>query len=89
MAEDVEQHRGAVPELSYGARVVVTVLVLVLPAACLALALTSPPGGEPAWLLIAAVNLVVPAVMLPLVWRRSRRTHPAEPSTKTDALAPR
>ena len=45
----------------------------ILPLACLALALTSAPGSETAWLLIAVVNLVLPAVMLPLVWRGAWR----------------
>lgn len=89
MQETGEGHRGAAPELSQRARIVVTVLVLVLPLACLALALTSPQGREPAWLLIAGANLVVPAVMLPLVWRRPRRAVVAEPSDRADALVTR
>ena len=89
MQETGEGHRGAAPELSQRARVVVTVLVLILPLACLALALTSPRGRESAWLLIAGANLVVPAVMLPLVWRRPRRPAVAEPSDHADVLVTR
>jgi uncharacterized membrane protein len=87
MQETGEGHRGAAPELSHRARVVVTALVLVLPLACLALALTSPHGQESAWLVIAGANLVVPAVMLPLIWRRPRQAAAIEPSDRVDALA--
>jgi uncharacterized membrane protein len=87
MQETGEGHRGAAPELSHRARIVVTALVLVLPLACLALALTSPRGQESAWLVIAGANLVVPAVMLPLVWRRPRRTAVVEQSDRAEALA--
>jgi uncharacterized membrane protein len=64
-------------------------LVLVLPLACLALALTSPRGRETAWLLIAAANLVVPAVMLPVVWRRPRPAPAEQTAELHDALASR
>ncbi len=71
MVED--GHRPAASEFTPRGRIVITVLLLVLPLACLALALTSAPGSETAWLLIAVVNLVLPAVMLPLVWRGAWR----------------
>ncbi|MFC6238103.1 hypothetical protein [Longivirga aurantiaca] len=66
-------HRPAASEFTPRGRIVITVLLLVLPLACLALALTSAPGSETAWLLIAVANLVLPAVMLPLVWRGAWR----------------
>lgn len=68
------EHREFTPR----GRVVITVLLLVLPIACLALALTSPPGSESAWLVIAAANLVLPAVILPPVWRGALRGRAAE-----------
>lgn len=71
MVED--GHRPTASEFTPRGRIVITVLLLVLPLACLALALTSAPGSETAWLLIAVVNLVLPAVMLPLVWRGAWR----------------
>ena len=74
MHQSREPHRGSAIELTLGGRVAITVLMLVLPAACVVLALTSEPGSESAWLVIAAVNLVLPLVMLPLVWRSGRRT---------------
>ncbi len=87
MQETGEGHRSAAPELSHRARVVVTALVLILPLVCIALALTSRQGQESAWLVIAGANLVVPAVMLPLVWRRPRRVTAIEPADRVDALA--
>ena len=74
MHETGEPQRGSAIELTRGGRVAITVLMLVLPAACLVLALTSDPASRSAWLVIAAVNLVLPLVMLPLVWRSDRRT---------------
>jgi len=77
------EHRDVTPR----GRVAITVLLLVLPVACLALALTSPPGSETAWLVIAAANLVLPAVILPLVWRGALAEKAAE--RRSDAVAAR
>lgn len=80
MHETGETHRASALELTRGGRAAITALMLVLPAACLALALTSDPGSRSAWLVLAAVNLVLPLVMLPIVWRSGRRTD--EPSLR-------
>ena len=77
MQESRDGHRPSVPEFTPRGRIVITGLLLVLPVVCLVLALTSPPGSETAWLLIAVANLVLPAVMLPLVWRGAWRERPA------------
>lgn len=70
MHETREAQRAA--DLAPRGRVAITLLLLVLPLACLALALTSRSGSETAWLVIAGANLVLPAVILPRVWRGAR-----------------
>lgn len=54
---------------STAGRITITVLLLVLPASCVLLGVTAPDAG--AWYAIAALNLVLPAVILPVVWRRA------------------
>jgi Na+/proline symporter len=51
-------------------RVVRTVLLLVVPLACFALAFTAPDGPDPVWLGFGALNLVLPALLIAWVWRR-------------------
>lgn len=58
---------------STAGRITISVLLLVLPVSCLLLGLTAPDAG--AWYVIAAVNLVIPAVILPVVWRRPEAAH--------------
>jgi uncharacterized membrane protein len=69
--------------LSRGARVTVTVLLLVMPVSCVLLAVTAPAGVASGWWLFAALNAVLPAVILPFVWRRS----PALPEHVTGPAA--
>lgn len=64
-------------------RITITVLLLVLPVACLLLALTEGNGWGSAWYLIAALNLVLPAVILPVVWRE-----PRDPAASEDTPTP-
>jgi len=68
---------------STAGRITITVLLLVLPACCLLLGLTAADGG--AWYAIAALNLVLPAVILPVVWRRNEA--PAQADRSSDAAS--
>jgi Na+-driven multidrug efflux pump len=55
---------------STAGRISATVLLLVLPLACFALAFTAPDGPDLFWLGLGVVNLVLPALLLTWVWRR-------------------
>jgi uncharacterized membrane protein len=70
--------------LSRGARITVTVLLLVLPVSCVLLALTAPAGLAAGWWWLAALNAVLPAVILPFVWRSA----PEPPAQSDDVAGP-